>query len=124
MPRIDHNARRRARLGKNRANSGTPRSTTISPTLTNKSPMEGFFKDNPQLKSSSPDSPTDSMRARSLGRVVLAGNKVKPTTKPKPKPKTMKVGKPGMKGASGRRTVEVKNNVTKRKRRGPPGKRR
>jgi len=120
MPRIDHNARRRARHGKNRANSGTPRSTTISPTLTNKSPMEGFYKDNPQLKSS--DSPTDSMRARSPGRVVLAGNKVKPTTKPKPK--TMKVGKPGMKGASGRRTVEVKNNVTKRKRRGPPGKRR
>ena len=118
MPRIDHNARRRARHGKNRANSGTPRSTTISPTLTNKSPMEGFFKKNPQLKSS--DSPTDSMRARSPGRVVLAGPKEprKPTTKPTPK--TMKVGKPGY----NRRTVEVKNNVTKRKRRGPPGKRR
>jgi hypothetical protein len=121
MPRIDHNARRRARHGKNRANSGTPRSTTISPTLTNKSPMEGFFKKNPQLKSS--DSPTDSMRARSSGRVVLAGPKEprKPTTTKTPA-KTMKVGKPGY----NRKTVEVKDKApqAKRKRRGPPGKRR
>ena len=112
MPRIDHNARRRARHGNLRTNGATPRTTREVQT----------GRQNPPTVTKK-ESPTDSMRARSVGRVVLAGPKepMKPTTTKTPE-KTMKVGKPGY----NRKTVEVKDNASqvKRKRRGPPGKRR
>jgi len=119
MPRIDHNARRRARHGNLRTNGATPRTTREVQTGREKDKIS--FKGHALIKKK--ESPTDSMRARSVGRVVLAGPKEprKPTTTKTPE-KTMKVGKPGY----NRKTVEVKDKApqAKRKRRGPPGKRR
>ena len=112
MSSREANARRRARHGNRRTNGATPRTTREVQT----------GRQNPATVTKK-ESPTDSMRARSSGRVVLAGPKEprKPTTTKTPA-KTMKVGKPGY----NRKTVEVKDKApqAKRKRRGPPGKRR